>query len=170
MQQPASKTVVAVLSDLLFTVKIQEAAKRAGLDVVFVKSREAALERARQHPAVMVFDLNDAAADPLQLIADLKAAEANAYPRLRPAGQRVAMRPAARLLLPRRRRARLQRTVAGLQLSSAPTSFSSAARYGSTSLRISRRPIPSLRLCAGRPTSLSRQSARFRTDRDYGML
>ena len=75
MQQPANKTVVAVLSDLLFTVKIQDAAKRAGVDVVFVKSREAALERARAHPAVMVFDLNDAAADPLRLIAELKAAE-----------------------------------------------------------------------------------------------
>ena len=36
------KKLVAVLTDLMFTVKIQEAAKRAGMDVVFVKSRETA--------------------------------------------------------------------------------------------------------------------------------
>src|SRR5207248_3624986 len=86
----------------------------------------------------------------------------------RPAGQRGAMPPAARSLLPRRKRARLQRIVAGLQLSLAPTSFWFAAGYGSTSLRISGRPVPSFRLCAGGPTSLSRRSARFRTDREYG--
>jgi len=53
--------------------------------------------------------------------------------------------------------------------SSAPTSFWCAARCGSTSPRISNRPAPNFRLCAAGPTSLSRQSARFRTDRDYGM-
>jgi len=78
------------------------------------------------------------------------------------------IKPAARSLLPRRKRAGLQRAVVELLLSLAPTSFWFAAGYGSTSLRISGRPVRSFRFCAGGPTSLSRQSARFRTDREYG--
>jgi predicted house-cleaning NTP pyrophosphatase (Maf/HAM1 superfamily) len=42
-------------------------------------------------------------------------------------------------------------------------------RYGSTSPRVSGRPAPNFRLCVAALTSLSRQSARFRTDRDYDM-
>lgn len=69
------KRLVAVLSDLMFTVKIQEAAKRAGLEPVFVKSKQEALEQAKTEPAVIVVDLNHTAADPLELIAELKGAE-----------------------------------------------------------------------------------------------
>jgi CheY-like chemotaxis protein len=69
------KKVVAVLSDLMFTVKIQDAAKRAGLDVVFVKSLENALAQAQQCPAAILIDLNDNAAKPLELIASLKGGE-----------------------------------------------------------------------------------------------
>jgi len=68
--------VIAVLSDLMFTVKIQEAAKRAGLEPVFVKSRGQALEEARKAPAGMILDLNDSAAEPLALVSDLKEDEA----------------------------------------------------------------------------------------------
>ena len=50
-----------------------------------------------------------------------------------------------------------------------PINFWSAARFGSTSPRISDRPAPNFGPCAGEPTSLSRQFAPFRTDRDYGM-
>ena len=67
------KKVVAVLSDLMFTVKIQEAAKRAGLDAVFVKSGDQAIEQAKSLPAVMILDLNNTSADALDLIASLKA-------------------------------------------------------------------------------------------------
>ncbi len=56
----------------MFTVKIQEAAKRAGLESVFVKSQEQALAEAKQKPAVMILDLNDAVAEPLNIIAALK--------------------------------------------------------------------------------------------------
>ena len=35
-----SKKVLAVLEDLFFTVKINEAAKRAGLPITFVKSEQ----------------------------------------------------------------------------------------------------------------------------------
>lgn len=66
------KKVIAVLSDLMFTVKIQDAAKRAGLDVIFVKSLESALAQAQQNPAAVLIDLNDTAARPLELIASLK--------------------------------------------------------------------------------------------------
>lgn len=68
------KKVVAVLSDLMFTVKIQEAAKRAGLDAVFVKSPQDALAQAQKHPALMILDLNDTGAKPLDLIAQIKSA------------------------------------------------------------------------------------------------
>ncbi len=69
------KKVVAVLSDLMFTVKIQEAAKRAGMEPVFVNSQHDALIQARQHPAVMILDLNNSRLDPLDVIAALKSDE-----------------------------------------------------------------------------------------------
>ena len=67
--------IVAVLSDLMFTVKIQEAAKTAGVDVVFVKSGEQAMEQAKQHPAAIILDLNDAAGNALDIITRLKTDE-----------------------------------------------------------------------------------------------
>ena len=69
------KKVVAVLSDLMFTVKILDAAKRAGLTPVFVKSQEDALAQAKDRPAAIIIDLNYGAADPLALISTLKANE-----------------------------------------------------------------------------------------------
>ncbi len=68
-------TVVAVLSDLMFTVKIQEAVKRAGWEAVFVKSGEAALAQAKEGPGAMIFDLNYAGGAPLETISALKADE-----------------------------------------------------------------------------------------------
>jgi PleD family two-component response regulator len=64
--------VVAVLSDLMFTVKIQEAAKRAGLDVTFVTSKETALAQAKLNPAAIIIDLNGTSVDALELITALK--------------------------------------------------------------------------------------------------
>jgi len=69
------KKVVAVLSDLMFTVKIQEAAKRAGMEPVFVNSQKDAIAQARLHPAVIIFDLNHSGVEPLELIAKLKSDE-----------------------------------------------------------------------------------------------
>lgn len=68
----SKKKVVAVLSDLMFTVKIQEAAKRAGLEAVFVKSEQDALAQAKDKPAVMILDLNNTGAQPLDVISKLK--------------------------------------------------------------------------------------------------
>ena len=66
------KKIVAVLNDLMFTVKIHEAAKRAGLAVVFAKSREEALAHAKENPAVIILDLNTTALNALDLISQLK--------------------------------------------------------------------------------------------------
>jgi PleD family two-component response regulator len=69
------KKIVAVLNDLMFTVKIQEAARRVGLEPVFVKSQQHALEQAKEHPAVIILDLNYAEAAPLETIEKLKAGD-----------------------------------------------------------------------------------------------
>ena len=70
-----SKKVLAVLEDLFFTVKINEAAKRAGLPITFVKSEHAALEQAKNQPALIIMDINFQGIDPLSLIRKLKADE-----------------------------------------------------------------------------------------------
>jgi CheY-like chemotaxis protein len=66
------KKVVAILSDLMFIVKIQEAAKRVGLETIFVKTEEDALTEARLDPAVIILDLNSNNLDTLQVIERLK--------------------------------------------------------------------------------------------------
>ena len=63
--------IVAVLDDLMFTVKISDAAKRAGIPVEFVKTAEDALRRA-DGAAAMILDLNFA---PATLIVDMKSGE-----------------------------------------------------------------------------------------------
>jgi CheY-like chemotaxis protein len=70
-----SKKVLAVLEDLFFTVKINEAAKRAGLPITFVKSEHDALEQAKLQPALIIMDINFQGIDPLNLIRTLKADE-----------------------------------------------------------------------------------------------
>ena len=69
------KKVVAVLDDLLFMVKINESAKRAGMPVEFVKNEADALDRAQTQPALMIVDLNCRSVDPLDLIRKLKSEE-----------------------------------------------------------------------------------------------
>ena len=66
------KKIVAVLHDLMFQVKIEQAAKRAGFEPVFVQSQQEALARAKENPAVIILDLNDGGIEPLEMIAKLK--------------------------------------------------------------------------------------------------
>ena len=73
MTTTSTKKVLAVVEDLFFTVKINEAAKRAGLSVVFVKSERDALDQAAEHPALIILDLNFAGVEPVALIRKLKA-------------------------------------------------------------------------------------------------
>jgi CheY-like chemotaxis protein len=67
-----TKKVIAVLDDLFFTVKIMDAAKRAGLEVIFVKEEGRLLDLSRELPALILFDLNTKAVDAIQLIQLLK--------------------------------------------------------------------------------------------------
>ena len=73
MQKPESKRVLAVVNDLFFSVKLSEAAKRAGLSLEFVKDSQQVLEKAQTLPSLIIFDLNFESADPVSLITKLKA-------------------------------------------------------------------------------------------------
>ena len=66
------KKVLAVVSDLFFSVKLTEAAKRSGLALEFVKEPKEVIEKAQQKPSLIIFDLNFEAAQPLKLISRLK--------------------------------------------------------------------------------------------------
>lgn len=69
-----SQKILALVSDLMFTVKINEAAKRNGMSVDYAKTDEEFLEKAGQSPApqLIVVDLNIHSASPVDLIAKLK--------------------------------------------------------------------------------------------------
>ena len=64
--------ILAVMSDLFFSVKINDAAKKLGMTAEFVKDKTLALEKAKAKPPLIILDLNCDAADPLDLIAKVK--------------------------------------------------------------------------------------------------
>jgi PleD family two-component response regulator len=66
------KKVLAVVSDLFFSVKITDAAKRAGMTVELVKDPHEVLAKAKAKPSVIILDLNFEDARPLELIGKLK--------------------------------------------------------------------------------------------------
>ena len=66
------KKVLAVMSDLFFSAKINDAAKKLGMAAVFVKDNAVALEQLKLNPALVIFDLNCTSADPLELIKAMK--------------------------------------------------------------------------------------------------
>ncbi len=70
--QREPKRVLAVLTDLFFSVKLADAAKRAGLALEFVKDSNSVLDKARHKPSLIIFDLNFDAVEPLKLIEELK--------------------------------------------------------------------------------------------------
>ena len=74
MQKQEPTRVLAAVSDLFFSVKLTEAAKRAGLALEFVKEPKELLEKAaaEQKPSLIIFDLNFEALQPLKLIGKLK--------------------------------------------------------------------------------------------------
>jgi PleD family two-component response regulator len=73
MHKLGKKKILAVVDDLLFTVKISDAAKRAGLDAEFVKSEKDVMEKAaHEKPLLIILDLNNNSVQPLELIAKLK--------------------------------------------------------------------------------------------------
>jgi PleD family two-component response regulator len=72
MQNQEPKRILAVVSDLFFSVKLSDAAKRTGLALEFVKEPKQVLEKAQTKPSLIVFDLNFEAVLPLKLISELK--------------------------------------------------------------------------------------------------
>ena len=68
-----ARKLLALVDDLFFTVKIQDAAKKCGIAVDFLNDPKDLLTRASmEKPALIVFDLNFDAADPIQRILALK--------------------------------------------------------------------------------------------------
>jgi DNA-binding response OmpR family regulator len=63
-------TLLAVVDDLFFTVKIQDAAKRAGFTLTVVNDADRAVERAEAE--LVIVDLNIKSLDPIALIKRLK--------------------------------------------------------------------------------------------------
>jgi CheY-like chemotaxis protein len=72
MPNSGNKRILAVIEDLLFTVKIADAAKRSGLQAQFVKTEQDALAAAAEPPLLVILDLNINAVNPIELIAKLK--------------------------------------------------------------------------------------------------
>ncbi|HYL35793.1 MAG TPA: response regulator [Bryobacteraceae bacterium] len=73
MHTREKKKILAVVDDLLFTVKISDAAKRVGLDVQFLKSEHDVLQKAaHDKPLLIILDLNNSSVEPLELISKLK--------------------------------------------------------------------------------------------------
>jgi len=73
MQKREKKKILAVVDDLLFTVKISDAAKRVGLDVEFLKSAHYVVEKAtHEKPLLIILDLNNNSVEPLPLISKLE--------------------------------------------------------------------------------------------------
>lgn len=69
---PDNRRILALVGDLMFTVKITEAAKRNGMQVEYVKTDEEFLEKVKQKPRLVIMDLNIHTAQPVELIQTLK--------------------------------------------------------------------------------------------------
>ncbi len=72
MRKNNKRKVVAAVSDLMFTVKINDAAKKVGLRVDFVKSTQDVMEKAKESPTAIIFDLNFDAISPITVISEIK--------------------------------------------------------------------------------------------------
>jgi DNA-binding NarL/FixJ family response regulator len=65
--------VLVAVDDLLFSSKIRAVAKHAGVELTFARTPADILERARtDRPALVIFDLDSAKADPVGTIGALK--------------------------------------------------------------------------------------------------
>ncbi len=65
--------ILAAVDDLLFSSKIRTTAKQAGVDLVFARTPDEILSQTRAlKPALIIFDLNSAKADPINTVAALR--------------------------------------------------------------------------------------------------
>jgi len=67
--------ILCVMDDLIFSIKIQTAAKSiGGVDLFFERSPDMILGRIREkRPSLVIFDLNSRKMDPMRAIAGMKA-------------------------------------------------------------------------------------------------
>ena len=67
--------ILCVMDDLMFSIKIQTAAKSiGGIDLRFERSPETVLPRIREkRPSLVIFDLNSRTMNPMAAIAGMKA-------------------------------------------------------------------------------------------------
>lgn len=72
MRKQENKKILAAVSDLFFSVKITDAAKRAGMPLEFVKEEKELLAKAQEKPTLIIFDLNFETIQPLKLISAIK--------------------------------------------------------------------------------------------------
>jgi CheY-like chemotaxis protein len=72
---PNAPLALALISDLMFMVKIQDVAKAVGLPVKFLKTPSELQAAVANGPTIILFDLNLEGADVLDLIKALKANE-----------------------------------------------------------------------------------------------
>jgi hypothetical protein len=77
LQDDAATKIYCFIDDLFFLAKIQETARKLGVKVAFVKNDPESLATLTEaseadHPALIVFDLNNANAKPMTLIPKLK--------------------------------------------------------------------------------------------------
>ena len=67
------RKILAVVDDLFFVVKINEAARRAGMVAEFLKSESSLVEKAlAEPPSMIVIDLNCSSLAPVSLIETLR--------------------------------------------------------------------------------------------------
>ena len=65
--------IVCAIDDLLFSIKIKEAAKQLGVPLYFERSGERIVDTVREkQPSLVIFDLNSARLAPLKAIAAIK--------------------------------------------------------------------------------------------------
>lgn len=76
MSVAVKKKVLAIVSDMMFTVKIDAAAKQTYLEILYPKTKEEALRLGKEKPALVIVDLNNNSMDPIALIDAFKSDKA----------------------------------------------------------------------------------------------
>src|ERR1035437_3424991 len=66
------RKILAVMTDLFFSAKILDMAKRFGMSVEILKDMPTVLEKVKEKPSLVIFDLNCDAAEPLSIIRAMK--------------------------------------------------------------------------------------------------
>jgi DNA-binding NarL/FixJ family response regulator len=66
--------IVCAIDDLLFSIKIKEAAKQLGVELYFERSADRIVDTVRdKQPSLVIFDLNSAKLSPMEAIRAIKA-------------------------------------------------------------------------------------------------